>query len=128
MKIRNKKDILNFLQKPLDSHPKTCHNLPMIEYIAMGAKPDPFKFSIVKFEHHSEFLTIIEAKYEGCKTYDGHKLMLVMNDTPYQDPNTRQSLDPHFMGGHCVIARFEPIALGWELARLCAKTIKVNYS
>ncbi len=89
----------------------------------MGAKPDPFKFEIVRFESCGSYYVIVEAKYEGCKTYNGHKLMLLRGT---ENPCDRQSLDPHFLEGHCVIARFEPTVLGWELARLCGEKVSKN--
>lgn len=37
-----------------------------IRMIAMGCKPDPYKFKIVSLEHFSGH-TIMLANYDGCK-------------------------------------------------------------
>lgn len=90
-----------------------------IEYVAMGAKPDPFNFSIVKYESIGGG-TIVLANYKGCKTYGGNKLMLLRG---FHDPSKFESLDPHFLEGHLVVARFEPTNYGWKLARTCSESL-----
>lgn len=90
-----------------------------IEYVAMGAKPDPFNFSIVKFEVVGGG-TIVMAKYHGCKTYDGNKLILLRGN---HNPSKFESLDPHFLEGHTVVARFAPTDEGWKLASICAESL-----
>lgn len=76
--------------------------------------PNPRLFRIINRERIGDY-TIVEARYYGCTTFDGCKLMLLKsNKVPYP-------LDPHLLGGnHPVIARFEPNENGWKLARLCA--------
>jgi hypothetical protein len=87
-----------------------------IKMIAMGCNPDPYKFKIVKFDHLYD-CTIIEAKYDGCKSFNGHKLMLLKGT---YDPFELESLDPHFLDeNYAVIARFIPNKLGWKMARSC---------
>jgi len=81
----------------------------------MGCKPDPYKFTIVEREIVGLY-TIVLARYEGCLSFRGEKLMLCDAIIP-EDIET---LDPHFMEGHHIIARFAPTNVGKELARLCA--------
>jgi hypothetical protein len=93
-----------------------------IEKIGMGTKPDPdpFKFEILEINVIG-FNTVILARYDGCATFDGKKLM-VLEGTGH---GGRQTLDPHFIEGHPVIARFIPTKEGRRLAELCAK-IHIN--
>ena len=87
----------------------------VIEKIAMGAKPDPYKFEIIRLEYHYNH-TIILARYEGCLTFDGLKLMLF--EGIY---NPIETLDPHFLDeSYPLVARFQPTGKGWVLARQCA--------
>lgn len=96
---------------------------PDIKMIAMGCKPDPYKFTIVKIEH-IEGNTIIEAKYDGCISFDGHKLMLLQGKWLIEDFD---SLDPHFLNEeYAVVGRFIPTSLGWNLARACAVRINLG--
>ena len=86
-----------------------------IHKIAMGAKPDPFNFTVVKTEIVNGN-TIVLAKYHGCKTFDGHKLMILKGEHQIE-----ASLDPHFLDEeYAVRARFIPNEEGWNMARLCA--------
>ena len=74
-------------------------NAPMpVEKIAMGCKPDPYKFTVTKKEHVNGH-TIIQANYGG-DTFNGEKLMLLKG--VHEDFTT---LDPHFLDeDHIVIA------------------------
>lgn len=83
----------------------------VIEKIGMGTKPDPFKFEILKTEYFGG-CTIILARYEGCKTFSGKKILVLRGI--HEDFKT---LDPHFFEGYPVVARFIPNDLGWKLAR-----------
>lgn len=88
-----------------------------IEKIGMGTKPDPYKYAVLR----KEFVngnTIILARYAGCLTFNGEKLMVLKGTH-----QTFETLDPHFFEDHPVIARFIPDSLGWRLARLCARHI-----
>ena len=81
--------------------------------------PNPYEFFILNKEAIGNYI-IIEAKYEGCTTFYGRKLMLLKNDKPIGT-----KLDPHLLGdGHSVIARFEPNENGWRMARMCALYLK----
>jgi len=87
-----------------------------VEKIGMGTKPDPFAFEILELEVVAGN-TIILARYDGCTTFGGKKLM-VLEGHGHEE---RASLDPHFIEGHPVIARFIPTENGHSLAQLCAK-------
>jgi hypothetical protein len=40
---------------------------------------------------------------------------------------SNKPLDPHLLGStHPVMARFEPTEEGWELARMCAKSLEAQ--
>lgn len=86
-----------------------------IEKIGMGTKPDPYKFKIVRLEVVGEN-TVIMANYDGCTTYDGNKLMVLKGIH-----KEFETLDPHFIEDHPVLARFPPTDEGWELARLVCR-------
>lgn len=90
-------------------------NDPMRQ-IAMGCKPDPYKFTIVKIEQLQNY-TIVEANYDGCLSFGGNKLMLIKGIY-----KSFEALDPHFLNEeYPVIARFQPTELGWDMARASAE-------
>jgi hypothetical protein len=89
-----------------------------IEKIGMGTKPDPYKYTIEAI-HVVNGNTIILAKYDGCTTFGGDKLMLLQGE----GHEGRETLDPHFFEHHPVVARFVPTELGWKLARIAARSI-----
>lgn len=89
-----------------------------IQKIAMGCKPDPFKFTIIEREIINGF-TIVLARYDGCISFGGEKLMLCDAIIPYDI----ETLDPHFIEGHHVVARFEPTKRGKRLAQICALSL-----
>ena len=91
-----------------------------IEKIMAGAKTDATKFEIAFYEISTTGNTILEVIYEGCKTYGGCKLMVLRGN----DHLRRKTLDPHFLEGHPVVARFAPTEEGWRLARICAAAIE----
>ncbi len=87
-----------------------------IQKIAMGCKPDPFKFKIISSEVVNGN-TVVVANYGG-KTFNGNKLMVLRG---IHDVNNLQCLDPHFLDEeYAVIARFVPNEEGMEMARICA--------
>lgn len=88
-----------------------------IRMIAMGCKPDPTRFKVLETKKlHG--CTIVLAEYEGCKTFDGKKLMLLSG---YHDEF--ETLDPHFLDEeYAVIGRFIPTERGWEMAEKAAET------
>jgi len=88
-----------------------------INQIAMGAKPDPFKFEIKSLEHVFGS-TIIIANYGGL-TFEGDKLMVLQGVFNKEDFTT---LDPHFLNEeYPVYASFQPTKEGLELARHLAR-------
>lgn len=89
-----------------------------IQKIAMGCKPDPYKFTIIEREIVNCY-TIVLARYEGCSNFGGDKLMLCDAIIPYDI----ETLDPHFIEGHHIIARFIPTETGKKLARICALSL-----
>ena len=90
----------------------------MIEKIGMGTKPDPNNFTIL-CSSVVNGNTIIIARYHGCTTFDGRKLMVLKG----RHHQRRQTLDPHFFEGHPVIGRFIPTVEGMKLAIVCAKNL-----
>lgn len=85
-----------------------------IKMIAMGCKPDPYKFQIVSLEHFCGH-SIILANYDGCKTFGGNKLMLLRGLHKVEDFAT---LDPHFLDEeYAVVGRFIPTDLGMKMAK-----------
>ena len=84
------------------------------EKVAMGLKPDPDNFTVMASEVVNGH-TIVLAKYHGCAQYDGDKLMVLEGEPTFE------TLDPHFIEGHPVVARFKPTRHGWALARSCAE-------
>jgi len=91
-----------------------------IKMIAMGCKPDPYKFKITRVENYNGN-TIIKAKYDGCLTFGGEKLMLLKG---IHLATSLETLDPHFLDeDYAVIARFIPNEMGWKMARICAMSL-----
>lgn len=77
--------------------------------------PNPFKSKIISYLCVNK-VPIVEVQYEGCTTFNGHKLLVLKKET------TMENIDPHLLGNdHIVLARFEPNILGWRLARICAE-------
>jgi hypothetical protein len=88
-----------------------------INQVAMGAKPDPFKFEIKSLKHHYGS-TIIVANYGGL-TFGGDKLMVLRGRFNEED---FESLDPHFLNEeYPVYARFQPTPMGLALAEAAAR-------
>jgi len=86
--------------------------------VAMGAKPDPYNFKIVK-KQIVNGNTIVMANYPESLTFLGNKLMLLKGT-----PEIGSALDPHFLDDeHEVVARFIPNENGWKLAELCANNL-----
>ena len=93
-----------------------------INQVAMGCKPDPFKFEIKHIEHENGN-TIIVANYGGA-TFGGNKLM-VLRGVHLREEIT--CLDPHFLNlKHPVVARFIPTKLGLAIARTVCSYLSEN--
>jgi len=88
--------------------------------------PNPCNFSILYiYESSLVDFCIVMAKYHGCTTFNGKKLMLVKGRKKEIEKMTM--LDPHLLGnGHVVVARFEPDELGMNMARALLKLIEEN--
>jgi hypothetical protein len=103
----------------LDSHEDDTDNGNNINQVAMGCKPDPTNFKIVRLEH-VENSTIIIANYGG-ETFNGDKLMVLRGIFNEEDITT---LDPHFLNEeYPVYARFIPTDLGYALAKVVAREL-----
>ncbi len=91
---------------------------PTIQKVAMGAKPDPHNFTVLRWEL-VQGNTIVLALYPGSLTFHGQKLMLLRGEhTEFT------TLDPHFLDEeYAVVARFIPTDKGWEMARMCAANL-----
>lgn len=77
--------------------------------------PDPLLYRVISQEIIGKY-SIVEAKYTGCTTFNGRKLMVLKTDKKIGS----SPLDPHLLGkGHEVIARFEPNENGRRLAKMC---------
>jgi hypothetical protein len=84
----------------------------------VAPNPNPFKFKVLSQEDYGQ-RSVLLVKYEGCTTFEGHKLLLTR--TSYSGD---EELDPHLLGvDHLVMARFEPTEEGLELARYCAQVL-----
>lgn len=87
-----------------------------IQKIAMGTKPDPYNFEVIQREVIYGN-TVVMARYPGCLTFEGRKLMLLRG----VHTGEFTTLDPHFLDeDYAVIARFVPNEHGWALAKICA--------
>lgn len=90
-----------------------------VEKIAMGCKPDPYKFTIEWAEWVNDN-TIVIANYGG-ETFNGDKLMVFRGKIAV---DTNQTLDPHFLDEeYPLVARFLPTDEGKRLARICALSL-----
>jgi len=78
-------------------------------------EPNPSKFNLVREKCLGGYL-VAEIKYEGCKNYEGKKV-LVFKGVPTLSGISK--VDPHFLEkGLSPIARFEPTKRGWGMAQL----------
>ena len=86
--------------------------------------PDPYKFVIESItESPLKNFCLVLAKYYGCTTFNGKKLMLLKGSRKEVEKLTK--LDPHLLGkDHVVIARFEPNKLGIAIGKKILKTIE----
>lgn len=75
--------------------------------------PDPKNFVIKELHQYGDNLIIL-AKYPGCTTFNGDKI-LVLRETHIGD--YVKELDPHFSEDGRVIARFIPTKEGMEMAK-----------
>jgi hypothetical protein len=77
--------------------------------------PNPNKFKVLKVESFENGTEVIKAKYEGCTTFEGVKIMVFPKAIGLIHSS---GLDPHFSEDDNVspIARFRPTKEGWKIA------------
>lgn len=92
-----------------------------VEKIGMGTKPDPRKFIILS-AFTGRRSTLIRAVYEGCSQFGGVKTLLMDRSIPRVETSLN-TLDPHFIEGHPVVARFAPTVTGERLARVARSVL-----
>ena len=83
--------------------------------VSSGNGPNPNNFKILKSKSYAS-CWVSWINYPDAKNYEGNKILLTT-----WDPNTKNTVDPHFDRGAGIIARFEPTDEGWELAKKFAK-------
>lgn len=76
--------------------------------------PNPLLFIVNKAQEIGEFV-VAEVKYIGCTNYEGKKI-LVWQGLSVVELFDLVELDPHFVEGSKLIARFEPNDAGWASA------------
>jgi hypothetical protein len=106
----------------------SCCNSQRCEGPIQPPDPNPCNFSILyTYESLLVDLCIVMAKYHGCTTFDGKKLMLVKGRKKEIEKMTM--LDPHLLGnGHVVVARFEPNDEGIEMIVALLKLMEESAS
>ena len=67
----------------------------------------------------SEKYFVSEIQYPDCYNFEGRKVLLTTFD-----PRNRRTLDPHFELDSGILARFEPTADGWIMAKQIAELSK----
>lgn len=81
--------------------------------------PNPFKFKILATEQFGDYC-VVEATYEGCTTYSGHKTLVYKDRAAFI--RSRTELDPHFLENTLSpIARFPGGFGGWRNAQKFAQ-------
>jgi hypothetical protein len=85
--------------------------------------PDPKNFSVLNAEALGDFV-IAKVHYPNCTNYEGTKVLVFHNYTLAEVTNAPM-LDPHFCDSDHIspIARFEPSALGEQLARVLCQAM-----
>lgn len=89
--------------------------------IKKSCNPDPSNFHVHSFEKLGKFV-LVYASYPDCTNFEGNKVLLFYN-VNLNKLVKQETLDPHFStkkDAYYPIARFEPTAAGWSLARYCA--------
>lgn len=87
--------------------------------------PDPTRFVIKKQEVVNEYL-IVEIQYLDCTNYEGLKVLLFEKRVTVSDLLKQKVVDPHFSNNPdyiSPIARFEPTAKGWNMAKLLCEVL-----
>jgi hypothetical protein len=82
-------------------------------------EPNPRKCNLLDWDTHGD-LSAALVHYEGCESTFGGRKILVLVNTSYEDfvkTMKSEGIDPHFIEGQKIIARFVPTNEGWLLAR-----------
>lgn len=89
--------------------------------------PDPSNWVLMKHKEIGRFL-IVQIRYPACTTYEGVKI-LVYEDVSISELLAQKKIDPHFSENETYkspIARFVPLAKGWEMAQKLCKALDGN--
>jgi len=108
-----------------DSRDCNCPPLPSayapLKEIRVNSTPDPKDFIIIKHEVIND-VPIYLIQYPGVENYEGYKILMYPKN--FNTDLIKYRMDPHFFTrGDSPIARFEPTAYGWELAKKLAKNL-----
>ena len=76
-------------------------------------EPNRFRFSTTRVSTTLGYV-VMYVHYPDCTTYDGYKT-IVMNRAAYEDWGGKE-LDPHFIEGNGIIARFPGDEAGYQMA------------
>lgn len=85
-----------------------------------SGNPNPHRFELISSERHGN-LHLCVVTYPDCTTYEGRKIIVTKDD-----PNAMTSLDPHFVEGGPVVARFAPTDEGMRHARAFLAAVTVS--
>jgi len=83
--------------------------------------PNPSVFKIVSIQEFSEY-TLVVVDYPNCTNFEGRKVLVM--DMSANDIMSMEKLDPHFIEGNNIIARFVPTKKGIRLAKKICKGCK----
>lgn len=84
-------------------------------YTTDRKNPDPKRFVIKSSQRIGSYYVAL-IQYPNCTNYEGNKLLLMC-----ADPHNQKEIDPHFMEGGIILARFEPTKWGAKAAKELAK-------
>lgn len=82
--------------------------------------PNPRNF-IVKSSQRFGGFYVAEINYPNCTNYEGNKILVMLSD-----PNHLSVIDPHFIEGGTIVARFEPTKWGRAAAKKFVKIIATD--
>lgn len=94
-------------------------SLPAEVAVKKDPNPNPSNWKLLKVEEVNGFL-IVHLNYPDCTNYEGNKILVFKNLTLVDLVNQRL-IDPHFFKDSkykSPIARFEPTAEGWAMAKV----------
>ncbi len=81
--------------------------------------PRPDRFRIKRLEQHGNHVVGL-VNYPNCTTFSGDKI-IVWEDVTKDEVMRMSLIDPHFLEGNKIIARFRPTNQGWAYAVFLAK-------